>query len=209
MIVAQRRARAACTQIADRDRRAAAPTHVKALHTNGEPRRDGGAMFALGYMIALLLYIVITLYGINVMRSVVTEKIVARGRADGRRDQAALDDGRQDPRRRRRRARPDLDLVDRRWARARVSTSSCSACSASRAAAMLPSLGRVRLAVIFVLLRARLLLLLVDVRRGRRDGLVGAGLAAGADAGDDAARHRHGLDDRGRQAIRAATPRRS
>ena len=52
-----------------------APTRVKALHTNGETQgENGGAMFALGYMIALLLYFVITLYGINVMRSVVTEK---------------------------------------------------------------------------------------------------------------------------------------
>jgi ABC-2 type transport system permease protein len=50
-------------------------TRVKALHTNGESQgENGGAVFALGYMIALLLYFVITLYGINVMRSVVTEK---------------------------------------------------------------------------------------------------------------------------------------
>jgi ABC-2 type transport system permease protein len=52
-----------------------AQTHVKTLHTNGKTEGEsGGAMFALGYMIALLLYFVITLYGINVMRSVVTEK---------------------------------------------------------------------------------------------------------------------------------------
>jgi ABC-2 type transport system permease protein len=50
-------------------------TPLKALHTNGTSQgENGGAMFALGYMIALLLYFVITLYGINVMRSVVTEK---------------------------------------------------------------------------------------------------------------------------------------
>lgn len=52
-----------------------APAKVKTLHTNGETQgENGGAMFALGYIIALLLYFVITLYGINVMRSVVTEK---------------------------------------------------------------------------------------------------------------------------------------
>ncbi|HEY0255654.1 MAG TPA: ABC transporter permease, partial [Kofleriaceae bacterium] len=50
-------------------------TRVKTLHTNGESEgENGGAMFAVGYIIALLLYFVITLYGINVMRSVVTEK---------------------------------------------------------------------------------------------------------------------------------------
>jgi len=32
------------------------------------------ATFFLGYIIAMILYMVITLYGINVMRSVVTEK---------------------------------------------------------------------------------------------------------------------------------------
>lgn len=52
-----------------------AQTHVKTLHTNGESEgENGGAMFAVGYIIALLLYFVITLYGVNVMRSVVTEK---------------------------------------------------------------------------------------------------------------------------------------
>jgi ABC-2 type transport system permease protein len=52
-----------------------APTKVQTKLSNGETEgENGGAMFALGYMIALLLYFVITLYGINVMRSVVTEK---------------------------------------------------------------------------------------------------------------------------------------
>ncbi len=51
------------------------PPNLKALHTNGETEgENGGAMFFLGYIIALLLYMMITLYGINVMRSVVTEK---------------------------------------------------------------------------------------------------------------------------------------
>ena len=48
-------------------RRAATPT--------ARPRaRSGGAMFLIGYIIAFILYMVITLYGVNVMRSVVTEK---------------------------------------------------------------------------------------------------------------------------------------
>ncbi len=51
------------------------PPNLKALHTNGETEgENGGAMFFLGYIIALLLYMMITLYGVNVMRSVVTEK---------------------------------------------------------------------------------------------------------------------------------------
>ncbi len=51
------------------------PPNLKALHTNGESEgENGGAMFALGYIISLLLYMMITLYGINVMRSVVSEK---------------------------------------------------------------------------------------------------------------------------------------
>ena len=51
------------------------PPHVTTLHTNGESEAEnGGAMFALGYILAVLLYFVILLYGINVMRSVVTEK---------------------------------------------------------------------------------------------------------------------------------------
>ncbi|MEO6774353.1 MAG: ABC transporter permease [Kofleriaceae bacterium] len=51
------------------------PPHLTTLHTNGETQgENGGTLFFLGYMISLLLYFVITLYGINVMRSVVTEK---------------------------------------------------------------------------------------------------------------------------------------
>jgi len=51
------------------------PPHLTTLHTNGVTEAEnGGALFFLGYMISLLLYFVITLYGINVMRSVVTEK---------------------------------------------------------------------------------------------------------------------------------------
>ena len=52
-----------------------APIFVKTRHTTGEAEgASGQAMFFLGYIIALILYMVITLYGINVMRSVVTEK---------------------------------------------------------------------------------------------------------------------------------------
>jgi len=48
---------------------------VKALHTNGETQGENGMMtFLVGYIIALILYMVITLYGVNVMRSVVSEK---------------------------------------------------------------------------------------------------------------------------------------
>ncbi len=51
------------------------PPNLRSLHTTGATEgENGGAMFFLGYIIALLLYMMITLYGINVMRSVVTEK---------------------------------------------------------------------------------------------------------------------------------------
>jgi ABC-2 type transport system permease protein len=51
------------------------PPNVATLHTNGETEGENGeATFLLGYIIALILYFVITLYGVNVMRSVVTEK---------------------------------------------------------------------------------------------------------------------------------------
>jgi ABC-2 type transport system permease protein len=51
------------------------PPHLTTLHTNGvSEAENGGAMFALGYIMSVLLYFVILLYGINVMRSVVTEK---------------------------------------------------------------------------------------------------------------------------------------
>lgn len=45
-------------------------------HSTGEETeaKSGIATFLLGYMIAFLIYMMITLYGINVMRSVVTEK---------------------------------------------------------------------------------------------------------------------------------------
>jgi ABC-2 type transport system permease protein len=52
-----------------------APPSIEALHTSGDTRGESGAAtFFLGYIVALILYMVITLYGINVMRSVVTEK---------------------------------------------------------------------------------------------------------------------------------------
>jgi ABC-2 type transport system permease protein len=51
------------------------PPHITKLHTNGDTKGESGsATFVLGYLIAFILYMVITLYGINVMRSVVTEK---------------------------------------------------------------------------------------------------------------------------------------
>jgi ABC-2 type transport system permease protein len=51
------------------------PPHVQTLHTTGETQgQSGQGTFLLGYIIAFILYMVITLYGVNVMRSVVTEK---------------------------------------------------------------------------------------------------------------------------------------
>lgn len=51
------------------------PVNFSVRHTTGEEEGKSGIVtFLLGYMIALLNYIVITLYGSNVMRSVVTEK---------------------------------------------------------------------------------------------------------------------------------------
>ncbi|NVB84529.1 MAG: ABC transporter permease [Kofleriaceae bacterium] len=48
---------------------------VKARHTTGEEEgTSGGIMFLIGYMIAFLMYVAITIYGVNVMRSIVTEK---------------------------------------------------------------------------------------------------------------------------------------
>jgi ABC-2 type transport system permease protein len=48
---------------------------VLTLHTTGVGEASlGVTTFLLGYIIAFILYMVITLYGINVMRSVVTEK---------------------------------------------------------------------------------------------------------------------------------------
>lgn len=44
-------------------------------HTTGEEATaSGGATFALGYIVMFILYLAIVLYGVNVMRSVVTEK---------------------------------------------------------------------------------------------------------------------------------------
>lgn len=51
------------------------PPTVHAYHTTGATAGEsGGGTFLIGYIIAFILYMVITLYGINVMRSVVTEK---------------------------------------------------------------------------------------------------------------------------------------
>jgi ABC-2 type transport system permease protein len=51
------------------------PPTVQAFHTTGATAGEsGGGTFLIGYIIAFILYMVITLYGINVMRSVVTEK---------------------------------------------------------------------------------------------------------------------------------------
>src|SRR5262249_20316236 len=48
---------------------------VKTRHDTGKGETVSGvATFLLGYMVALILYMVITLYGVSVMRSVVTEK---------------------------------------------------------------------------------------------------------------------------------------
>ncbi len=52
-----------------------APPHIERLHTTGATTgQSGEGTFLLGYIIAFILYMVITLYGVNVMRSVVTEK---------------------------------------------------------------------------------------------------------------------------------------
>ncbi len=51
------------------------PVDVSVRHTTGEEQGSAGmVVFLIGYMIAFLIYMVITLYGIGVMRSVVTEK---------------------------------------------------------------------------------------------------------------------------------------
>ncbi len=51
------------------------PVDVRAQHTTGEEEGASGMfMFLIGYMIAFLMYVAITLYGVNVMRSIVTEK---------------------------------------------------------------------------------------------------------------------------------------
>jgi ABC-2 type transport system permease protein len=52
-----------------------APVDVKAKHTTGEEEgRTGIFVFIIGYFLAFLIYIAITLYGITVMRSIVSEK---------------------------------------------------------------------------------------------------------------------------------------
>lgn len=51
------------------------PVNVDARHTNGEEAGSAGIfVFLIGYMISFLIYMAITLYGIGVMRSIVTEK---------------------------------------------------------------------------------------------------------------------------------------
>lgn len=51
------------------------PVDVETRHTTGETEgTSGGLMFLIGYMIAFLMYVAITIYGVNVMRSIVTEK---------------------------------------------------------------------------------------------------------------------------------------
>jgi ABC-2 type transport system permease protein len=51
------------------------PPNLATLHTNGETEGENGeAAFFLGYVVGLSLYLVILIYGVNVMRSVVTEK---------------------------------------------------------------------------------------------------------------------------------------
>src|SRR3569623_1606280 len=52
-----------------------APPTIRAFHTTGATAGEsGGGTFILGYIIAFILYMVITLYGVNVLRSIVTEK---------------------------------------------------------------------------------------------------------------------------------------
>ncbi|HEY5920419.1 MAG TPA: ABC transporter permease [Kofleriaceae bacterium] len=51
------------------------PINVSVKHTTGEEEGTSGVLtFLVGYMIAFFIYIAITLYGVGVMRSVVTEK---------------------------------------------------------------------------------------------------------------------------------------
>ena len=48
---------------------------INAFHTTGATAGEsGGGTFLVGYIIAFILYMVITLYGVNVLRSIVTEK---------------------------------------------------------------------------------------------------------------------------------------
>ena len=180
-------------------------------HTTGEERGHVGdrARSSSRYILAFILYMVITLYGVGVMRSVVQEKtsrvmelLVAAIKPRALMAGKILGVG----------AAGLIQIArlarDRR-ARARLPRRAARRCSASPAAApALPPLALGEIAVVLALLRARLLLLLGDVRRGRRDGLVGAGHAAGPDAGDDAARHRRDVPAGGHATIRAARRRR-
>jgi ABC-2 type transport system permease protein len=51
------------------------PINVTVKHSTGEEEGTSGVLtFLIGYMIAFFIYIAITLYGVGVMRSVVTEK---------------------------------------------------------------------------------------------------------------------------------------
>jgi ABC-2 type transport system permease protein len=51
------------------------PPKIQSFHTTGATAGDsGGGTFLVGYIIAFILYMVITLYGVNVLRSIVTEK---------------------------------------------------------------------------------------------------------------------------------------
>jgi ABC-2 type transport system permease protein len=51
------------------------PVHVSVRHTTGEEEGKSGILtFLLGYMLAMFSYVAISLYGVGVMRSVVTEK---------------------------------------------------------------------------------------------------------------------------------------
>lgn len=56
-------------------RRVLAPPNFEALQSTGEDDgTSGGATFFIGFVLAFILYMVITLYGVGVMRSVVEEK---------------------------------------------------------------------------------------------------------------------------------------
>ncbi len=51
------------------------PANISTLHTTGETEGSSGmGAFLIAYILAIILYMVITLYGVAVMRSVVTEK---------------------------------------------------------------------------------------------------------------------------------------
>ena len=147
-----------------------------AHHRRDRRATSGIGDVLLGYILAFILYMVITLYGVNVMRSVVTEKTSRVIELMVAAVKPRATDGRQDPRRRRRRRSIQIAvwLVDGRD-RARVSSDAILGAFgvALRGGAALPSLGRrSRSRSIARVLRARLLLLRVAVRRGRRDGVV-------------------------------------